>query len=149
MKRGWYAKGRDVAVKFNYTREKFHAFGALGNKELYCQFYERTNQDAFIDFIEALRREHGKKLLLFFDNARWHTGQKVQQYLLRMERNIKTVLFPSYSPELNPIEIQWREIRKALGNKFFRDTEEMIEYMFNVVPTGAVPMIKLFDYLTP
>lgn len=148
MKRGWYAKGKDVTVKFNYTRDKFHAFGALGNGELYCQFYERTNQDAFIDFIEALRKKHGR-LLLFFDNARWHTGQKVQQYLLRMERDIKTALFPSYSPELNPIEIQWREIRKALGNKFFRDTEEMIEYMFNIVPTSAVPMIKLFDYLTP
>ncbi|MEM3085228.1 MAG: transposase [Nitrososphaerales archaeon] len=115
---------------------------------MYRQFYERTNQYAFIDFSEALRRNHSK-LPLFFDNARWHTGQKVQEYLLRMERDIKTVLFPSYSPELNPIEIQWREIRKALGNKFFRDTEEMIEYMFNIVPTSAVPMIKLFYYLTP
>jgi len=148
VKKGWYARGKDVTVKFNYTRDKFHAFGALGDDGLYCQFYDRTNQDAFIDFIESLKRNHSK-LLLFFDNARWHTGQKVQEYLLKMKDDIKAALFPKYSPELNPIEIQWREIRKALGNKFFMDTDEMIDYMHAVVPTKAVPLIKLFDYLTP
>jgi len=65
-----------------------------------------------------------------------------------MKDDIKAVLFPKYSPELNPIEIQWREIRKALGNNFM-DTDEMIDYMHAVVPPKAVPLIKLFDYLTP
>ncbi|MEM2760138.1 MAG: transposase [Nitrososphaerales archaeon] len=109
---------------------------------------EQTSMHAFIDFIEALRRKHGK-LLLFFDNARWHTGQKVQEYLSKMKDEIKAVLFPKYSPELNPIETEWREIRKALGKRFFSNTGEMIEYMQKVIPTQAVSLIKLFDYLTP
>jgi len=34
---------------------------------------------------------------------------------------------PPYTPELNPVGIQWRSIRKATGNRLYGNTEEIKE----------------------
>jgi transposase len=53
--------------------------------------------------------------LLVMDQAGWHTtGQ------LRLPANVSLLSLPPYSPELNPAELLWRELRqKYLANRVF------------------------------
>jgi len=149
VQRGWYPSGRKVVANFNYRkRERFHAFGALGRGTIRYQFYGEMNSDAFIHFIRCLKCSY-RKLLLFFDMAPYHTSQKVKRFLLRNEKTVKYDLLPEKSPEISPIEIEWREWRKLIGNRYFEDKDEMREYLHKRIQSDDCPVIRLFDYLTP
>lgn len=59
--------------------------------------------------------------LLTLDGAGWHTSTK-----LHIPDNITLLSLPPKSPELNPAELPWREIRqKYLGNQVYRTVEEL------------------------
>jgi len=50
------------------------------------------------------------------DKASWHTTQQLQ-----IPENITIWFLPSYSPELNPVELIWRELRaKYFNNRTFK-----------------------------
>jgi len=147
VKRGWYLKGKKITIKINFTRERFCSFGALGNDSFHYRFYEKANSDSFIDFLKSVEKKHGK-VLLFADNAAYHKSCKVMTHLTSTKHDVKIIHFPKYTPELNPIEIQWREIKKNLGNQFFADTIQMKQCIKQLLKTGGVPVVKLFDYLT-
>jgi len=44
---------------------------------------------------------------MFLDNAGWHTSKS-----LKIPHNIRLASLPSYSPELNPTEHVWDELRE-------------------------------------
>ena len=79
----WYLVGGEhVVAPINYTREKFHSFGALGNNNVFCcRFYDVTNTDSFLDFLKLLQKQFGKKLLLFADNASYHKSNSVKKFI--------------------------------------------------------------------
>ena len=55
------------------------------------------------------------------DKAGWHTTKKLQ-----IPANIIIWLLPPYSPELNPVELIWRELRsKYFNNKTFKTMNEV------------------------
>jgi transposase len=73
------------------------------------------------DFSKHLRR--GAHALLVLDGAGWHTSGR-----LRVPGNVTLQLLPAKSPELNPAEQPWREIRqKYLGNRVFPSVEDLDE----------------------
>jgi transposase len=149
VQRGWYPRGRKVVAKFNYKkRERFHAFGALGRGTIRYQFYEEMNSDAFIHFLRCLKCSY-RRLLLFFDKAPWHTSDRVKRFLLRNGKSIRYELIPEKSPELSPIEIEWREWRKLIGNRYYEDKNEMREYLKKRIQSDDCNVIRLFDYLLP
>lgn len=149
VQRAWYPRGRKVVAEFNYRkRERFHAFGALGKGIIRYQFYEEMNSDAFIHFLRCLKCSY-RKLLLFFDMAPWHKSDKTKMFLWKSRKTVKYELLPEKSPELSPIEIEWREWRKLIGNKYYRDKGEMRNYLQRRIQSDDCPVIRLFDYLLP
>ncbi len=147
VKRGWYLKGKKITTKINFTRERFCSFGAQGNDSFHYRFYDKANSDSFIDFLKSVEKKHGK-VLLFADNVSYHKSKRVKEHLKSSNGCIKIIHFPRYTPKLNPIEIQWREIKKNLGNQFFAGTMQMKECFKRLIRTGGVPVVKLFNYLT-
>jgi transposase len=60
-------------------------------------------------------------ILMLADQAGWHTSQK-----LEVPENIRLIDLPPRSPELNPSEHIWEELReKNFANKAFRDLDEV------------------------
>ncbi len=60
-------------------------------------------------------------ILMLTDQAGWHTSQK-----LELPENIRLIKLPPRSPELNPAEHIWEELReKNFANKAFRDLDEV------------------------
>ncbi|CNZ27658.1 transposase family protein [Streptococcus pneumoniae] len=64
------------------------------------------------------------------DNAIWHKSST-----LKIPTNIGFAFIPPYTPEMNPIEQVWKEIRKRgfknkafrIKNKAFRTLEDVIQ----------------------
>lgn len=150
IKRGWYLTGEHITTPINYTREKFHSFGALGDDGIFCcRFYDTANTDSFLDFIEILQKQYGKKLLLFADNVSYHKSNRVKEFLKKSKRKVIIRYFPAYTPELNPIEMYWRGEKNGNANTFFANGFEMKKHMQKRLDNGDVRVVKLFKYLMP
>ncbi len=54
--------------------------------------------------------------LLVMDGAGWHSSKE-----LRIPDNVSILLLPPYSPELNPAELIWRQLRqRKLSNRLYQ-----------------------------
>jgi transposase len=95
-------------------------------------FQGSTDAAVFEDFIEQLLHHCGKwpepKSVLVMDNACFHRSERVEQ--LCSKAGIKLVYLPSYSPDLNPIEEFFAEL-KALIRRTAKSYEENPGQGFN------------------
>ena len=79
----------------------------------------------FVDFIEKLRRDVGRPIIVIADNASYHTGSPVTQYCEQSGGDIAVYNLPAYAPELNPDEQVWNHAKSRLSRLPFITREEM------------------------
>jgi putative transposase len=81
-------------------------------------------------FMKQLARTYPKdKIVLVCDKASWHTSR-----YLKIPKRILLVHISPYTPEMNPIEQLWRELRTAgFHNKYFRSIEEVETTLYNTI----------------
>lgn len=143
--RCWYERGKTPVALINYTRDKFHVTGILGRRSFHYWFHEKQNQGVFTEILGELLRKRGKVLLLL-DNARWHKGKIARKFIEEKKGRVKLVYFPPYSPELNPVEQCWKEVKKNISNKLFHDTDEMKQEV-NDTMNKQIFINKFYQYL--
>ena len=101
------------------------------NNELKMIPMEGNASTYFCDGLDTLRLEFltkdYSKLFLILDNARIHKSKETLQYL-DSDPAIEYFFLPAYSPELNPIEICFRNYsNELLENASFISKEDIIE----------------------
>jgi transposase len=122
---GWFPKGGRAVVFGPATYEKVGLSGAvdLRTGKVVINKPERFNKETFIEFIEKIvSNEPGDQTIhIILDNARPHRAKAVGKYLNDDARNrIILHYLPPYSPELNPAENIWRQLRREkTHNTFF------------------------------
>jgi len=80
------------------------------NIEMMNIFLDHVSRD-FKDFF----------VIMIVDQASWHMSKR-----LKIPENIRLIAQPAYSPELNPVEHIWEEIReKAMPNAAFKSLDEV------------------------
>ena len=64
-------------------------------------------------------------IIMQVDQAAWHRAKD-----LEVPENIRLIFQPAYSPEVNPVEHLWEELReKYLHNRTFASLEELMEVL--------------------
>ncbi|GHT59917.1 hypothetical protein FACS18945_6100 [Bacteroidia bacterium] len=76
------------------------------------------------EFLSVLSKEFEKDyILLCADNAPWHKSAA-----LIVPDNIRLFYIPPYTPEMNPIEQIWKEIRKCgFKNTLFKTLGDVVD----------------------
>jgi transposase len=116
-------------------RKKRSVYGFLNIKtgEEYAFKTEKQNMYVTKEILEKVRALYPKqKIALFWDNAGWHKGSKVKEFI-EEDENIEIIHFPTYAPEENPQEHVWKSGRSQVThNRFIEDidtaTDELVEY---------------------
>ncbi|ETW91983.1 MAG: hypothetical protein ETSY2_55025, partial [Candidatus Entotheonella gemina] len=54
---------------------------------------------------------------------------------------------PPYTPQQNPIEILWREIKRAIADRYFDGLDQMQKSVTKMLQRGEVAIVKLFQYM--
>ncbi len=67
-------------------------------------------------------RYNQNRNIIIMDQAGWHTSQALQ-----LPSNVVLLNLPPYSPELNPTELLWREIRKKYFNNYLLHDLDQVE----------------------
>ena len=89
-------------------------------KESFCVF-----ADYFATQTKALYPD--KPIVLIADQASMH------QHALCTQRGFTLVHLPTASPELNPVERLFQELRKQLSNRVFETIETVENYLSNIL----------------
>jgi hypothetical protein len=105
-----WVKGERPVVYCQIIREYTYAYSSVcpfdGTLDsLVLPWAYSTAMNIFLS--EIANRHSDKYILMFLDQAGWHKAKK-----LEIPPNIRLVSLPAYSPELNPTEHIWDELRE-------------------------------------
>lgn len=105
------------------TQEYTYAYAAVSvDGELDTLILPHTNSDCMQVFIDEVASRHPEdRIIMILDGAGWHTSR-----LLTVPDNIRLIPLPPYSPELNPTEYLWDELReKSFHNRVFNSIDAL------------------------
>lgn len=112
------------SVARQMVREYIYAYSALSPQtgDCYSMISPYCNTAAMNEFLLQLSKQYNNyRIIIILDKAGWHISQS-----LEISDNIKLLHLNPYSPELNPVELLWREIRrKYFHNIIFENLDEV------------------------
>ena len=86
----------------------------------------KINSERYIEFLKALIQGRERPLILIVDRASFHLSKKVRDFVRAHRTKLRIYFLPPYSPELNPDEQVWNDIKdKNLGKKAIKDKIEL------------------------
>ena len=124
----WVKKDMVPTVAKQMIREYIYAYSALSPQtgDCYSIISPFCNTEAMNEFMKLLSANYQYRIIMILDKAGWHRSQNMQ-----LPDNIKLLHLNPYSPEHNPVELLWREIRrKYFHNNIFKtlnDVEETLQ----------------------
>ena len=125
-KRCWCPRGMRPSVPCHHVREYRYLYGAVSPQdgELFTLVLPYANTVCMNVFLEELSRKYPDDyILLVLDNAAWHHSGA-----LVVSENIRLYPLLPYTPELNPIEMIWDDIReKGFRNEIFATLNKVID----------------------
>jgi transposase len=120
----WGKRNERVEVAVGNYKQRQTFYGGLDavSGEMHLATYPKAESAATTDFLTELMYRYPKaKLMVCWDNARWHTGEEVRAFLRRLndgkppeEWQITLFAFAPNDPEQNPIEEVWRQAKTKL-----------------------------------
>lgn len=128
----WAPRGMRSTVPCHHVREFRYCYGAVDahTGDAFFIIAGACNTAWMNEFLHQLSAYYSDDyLILVMDNATWHKSQA-----LELPENITCTFIPPYTPEMNPIEQVWAEIRKrGFKNKAFKSLEEVILKLETVI----------------
>lgn len=132
MSRTWAPKGQTPVIEEKAGKEHLSLIAAMApNGQLYVGGQDKAyNSEDVICFLEYLcRRYRRKNLILIWDGATIHRSQAIKEFLARKKGRIHLVALPGYSPELNPVELLWSQLKRELKNRVFLSLADLAEVL--------------------
>ena len=137
----WCEKGIRPSVPCHHIREYRYAYGAVepltGDSFFLVLPYSDTV--CMNAFLRELSKEYPDDfVLLCCDGAAWHKSKE-----LVVPPNIELFHIPPYTPEMNPIEQIWKELRKmGFRNEVFSSLEKVIDRLCDTICALSSETIK-------
>ena len=125
--KAWFRKGSKPKVQYDGCHLRQSVVGAVeplsGNFEAMAVPYtDATVFQLFLDALASRTKNSDKKILLILDNASWHHASSLNWH------HIEPKYLPAYSPDLNPIERLWLELKsKFFTNWYTRDPNKLLQ----------------------
>ena len=125
-KRCWCNKRIRPSVPCHHIREYRYVFGAVepvtGNN--FFLVMPRCDTDCMNAFLKELSKQYPQdKILLVCDSASWHRSKD-----LVLPENIIMLHIPPYTPEMNPIEQIWKQLRSmGFRNEIFKTLDSVVD----------------------
>ena len=137
----WCEKGIRPTVPCHHIREYRYAYGAVEPKtgDGFFLVMPYCNTDCMNLFLQELSKKYSDDfIILACDGAGWHKSNTLQ-----IPENIELVFIPPYTPEMNPIEQIWEELReKGFKNQVFLTLDKVVERLCDVICNLTSDTIK-------
>lgn len=128
----WCTKDVRPSVPCHHIREYRYVYGAVepltGRSCFLVMPYCNTAcMNIFLD--ELSKQFPDDIILLCCDGAAWHKANSLQ-----IPNNIRLFFIPPYTPEMNPIEQIWKELRKrGFRNEIFATLDKVVNRLCDTI----------------
>ena len=79
---------------------------------------------------------------MVLDGASWHRSEAIE-----IPKNISLVFLPPYSPQLNPVEVLWKEVRKeGFYNCVFKNMKSVEDQLEKVLRAFELNPLKIQSF---
>jgi transposase len=114
----WGPRGQPLSVRLDPSRAKTSFYGALNLKtgQVLAQEVEHMTAEATASYLEQLLADYpDRPMLLLWDRAPWHRGEKIREVQAANPR-LEIIVFPTAAPDLNPQEHVWKATRRTVSH---------------------------------
>lgn len=136
IRRCWAPNPSRPIVNNGYERQFVYVYGAVSPLEgdLDWMICREMNTQRMGEFLTQVSTTHAQDfIVMIVDGASSHVAKDLQ-----VPENIRFVRLPPYSPELNPQEHVWDELReKQFPNRVFADMAGVLHQLETGVPQLA------------
>ena len=70
---------------------------------------------------------------MVLDNVSFHKSKSIQKYVESAGGDIAFEFLPPYTPQLNPIETAWRDLKRRLAGRYFKSADELKHAITTIV----------------
>lgn len=128
VRRCWCPKPLRPVCQAMVTQEYTYAYAAVSVLDgvLDTLILPRVNGACMQLFLDEVAARHlHERIVMVLDGAGWHQSES-----LRLPDNLRLLPLPPYSPELNPVEHLWDELReKAFHNRVFDSIDALEDHL--------------------
>jgi transposase len=124
----WALKGKTPIVSSTGARFGLNMIGAINTRgQVRFMVVNGTiNAGRICDFLRRLMHGIEHPVFLIWDGHPTHKARKVQKCIESFDGQLEVFFLPSYSPELNPIEQVWNNVKShGLGRKVFFGPDQL------------------------
>lgn len=148
LRRMWQLVGQQRAVDVPSKNEDFAFYGVVDVLEggVFTERYPKEISELAFSFLESVLARTTGRVLLVWDQARWHTSGMVTEWIEKQDR-LEVLLLPPRAPEMGPIEDLWREMKRAvaacLERSLDRLEEACLQFLDQQTPDDILRIIGL------
>jgi transposase len=138
----WFPEGTRPSVALSGQRDWTCLLGAVteDGDQFFSRFTEYVTAEHARHFILALCEEFQGDLIVVLDGAPYFRASAVTDLAARDDLDL--VRLPAYTPELNPVEECWRQLKQALNNRFFDSLSELTSAIDHALDRVSVPTVS-------
>jgi transposase len=126
----WARRGQQPVVPTSGKRRAYKVFGLIeffSGHFFYTGISGRFNSDSYLTFLTQVLECTTAPLFLIQDGARYHTSKTTRQFFATHADRLTVFQLPSCSPDYNPIEFLWRNIKRDASHlKYFPTFESLM-----------------------
>lgn len=124
----WAPKGKTPVVATTGQRFSLNMISAISPRGAmrFMVTRKHISTDLFIEFLKRLMKGACHPIFLILDNVSTHKSKRVQSFVERLEGKLRLFFLPPYSPELNPDEYVWNDVKNnGVGRAFIAEPKDL------------------------
>lgn len=153
----WARKGQQPTVPTSGKRKGYKVFGLIDyfTGRFFSQAIDgRLTSDSYQAFLTQVLSRTRKHLILIQDGAKYHTSAAMRAFFARHTARLTVFQLPSYSPDFNPIEKLWKQIKQDHTHlHYFPTFDSLVNRVdealvaFHDAPRQVLSLFGLYDHL--
>ena len=124
----WAPKGQTPVIEVTGARFSLNMMGAISTRGQlrFMVIKGGVSAEHTCDFLNRLMHHSEKPVFLIWDGHPTHRSKKVKECVASFDGKLEIYTLPSYSPELNPVEQVWNNVKNhGIGRKKVYGPDQM------------------------
>lgn len=153
----WAPRGQQPTVPTCGIRKSYKVLGLIdyfSGRFLAKGHVGRLNSESYEAFLQDIMHATDQHLIIIQDGARYHTSKAMASFFAANSERLTVFQLPSYSPDYNPIEKLWKEIKKeGIHLHYFPTFDSLLRQVdailgeFKIQPSKVLSLFGLYREL--
>jgi len=125
----WGVKGSTPVVRTTGARFSLNMISAITSKGAmrFMTYTGKMKAPLFCEFLKRLIHNAPAKIFLILDGHPVHRSSQVKKFVQTTNGRLRLFFLPPYSPELNPDELVWNNVKGKVGRSSIKGPDDFHE----------------------